>query len=93
MACRSKNPYGSCRAKMDKDCRLTSKHDHAWLPQNSKTCKDKWNGLHLNYKKITDYNKGIDHNIFYWELVVDECDKFHLPSQINCEFYEAIGMF
>jgi hypothetical protein len=63
------------------------------VPQNSKTCKDKWNGLHLDYKKITDYHKGTDHNIFYWELVVDECDKLHLPRQIDYEFYEVIDVF
>lgn len=66
---------------------------NAQVPQNSKTCKDKWNGLHSNYKKIAYYHKGIDHNTSYWELVVDECDKFHLPRQFGCEFYEAIDMF
>jgi hypothetical protein len=34
-------------------------------PQNNKMCKDKWNDLNLNYKKIVDYRKGIKHNIFF----------------------------
>jgi hypothetical protein len=64
---------------------------NAQVPRNSKTCKDKWNGLHLYYKKIANYHKGIDHNTSYWELVVDECDKLHLPRQFDYEFYEMIG--
>jgi hypothetical protein len=66
---------------------------NAHVPQNSKTCKDKWNGFHSYYKKIAGYHRGTDHNTSYWELVVDECDKLHLPRQFDCEFYEMINTF
>lgn len=38
-------------------------------------CKDKWDELNLNYKKILDYCKGTSHHISFWELIVYECDK------------------
>ncbi len=66
---------------------------NAWVPQNSKTCKDKYNDLHLNYKKYIDYHKGTSHDTSYQELVVDECDKLHLPRQFNYGFYKVIYGF
>jgi hypothetical protein len=32
---------------------------------NGKMCKDKWNCLNGNYKNITNYHKGLGHNISY----------------------------
>jgi hypothetical protein len=61
--------------------------------RNSKTCKDKYNGIHLILKKTIDYHKGANHNTSYWELVVDEHDKLHLPKEFNCGFYETIYVF
>jgi len=39
-------------------------------PQNNKMCKDKWNNLNLNYKKIVDYHKGIRHNIVFLDVSI-----------------------
>lgn len=61
-----------------------------WVPQNVKTCKDKWNDINSNYKKIVDYHKGTGHNTYFWELLIDECDNLHFPKQFNHEYYEAI---
>jgi hypothetical protein len=64
-----------------------------WVPQNVKTCKDKWNGINSNYKKIVDYHKGTGHNTYFWELLIDERDNLHFPKQFNHEYYEAIYVF
>ncbi len=32
--------------------------------------KDKWNVLNFNFKKITNYYMGIDHNTSFWDLIV-----------------------
>jgi hypothetical protein len=56
-------------------------------------CKDKWNYLNSNYKKILNYHKGINHNMSFWELVVDGCDKYHLLKQFKKEYYNTIKTF
>ncbi len=48
---------------------------------NGKMCKDKWNGLHSNYKKVIDYHAWTSHHIPFWDLIIEECD--HLFFQGN----------
>ncbi len=38
-------------------------------------CKDKWDELNLNYKKILDYSKCTNHHISFWDIIVYERDK------------------
>lgn len=51
-----------------------------WMMQNGGMCKDKWNKLNLDYKKISNYHKGTSRNISFWDLTIDKLDKFHLSK-------------
>jgi hypothetical protein len=62
----------------------------AW---NNKMCKNKWNDLNFDYKKITYYQKGIGHISSLWELNNNEQDKHHLLKKFNWEYYGAIEPF
>jgi hypothetical protein len=46
-------------------------------PHNGKMWKYKWNHINGNYKSFFDYHKGIGHQTSYWEMSIDEQDKFH----------------
>jgi hypothetical protein len=56
-------------------------------------CKDKWNGINLDFKKLFDYHKGTEHHTLYWELTTNECDNSHLPCSFNRKCYDAIEAF
>jgi hypothetical protein len=60
------------------------------VPCNGKMCKNKWNGLNSNYKKVTE---GTSHHIPIWGLTIKKCDHHYLPRQINREFYDIIQAF
>jgi len=60
-------------------------------PRNIKMFKDKWNWLNSDFKKSFDYHKGIGHNISYWELLIEECDKHYLQRHFN--YYNVIEVF
>jgi hypothetical protein len=62
---------------------------------NGKMCKDEWNFLNDNYKRILDYYEGTSHNTSYWEMNLKEKekDKFHPLRQSNEECYNVIGAF
>lgn len=60
-------------------------------PRNNKMCKDKWNYINEDYKRILDYHKGTRHNASYWDLIIEECDRFHLPKQYNEDCYNVIN--
>lgn len=49
-------PAMQCRYRITKE--LQKKHKIS-MPMNDTMCKDKWNVLNSNYKKIADYHKGI----------------------------------
>jgi len=55
------------------------------MPRNGTMCKDKWNGINSDFKKLSDYHKGTEHHTLYWELSTDKCDNYHLldPSIQN----------
>jgi hypothetical protein len=67
-------------------------HIHVRVPKNGKMCKDKWNRLNYNHKKL-DYHKGIGNHFFFWEMIAKEHDKHHLPHQFNKYFFDAIETF
>jgi hypothetical protein len=46
-------------------------------PYNGKMWKNKWKCINSNYKKKVNYHKGIGHHTSYWEMSIDEQDKFH----------------
>ncbi len=49
------------------------------MPRNGTMCKDKWNGINLDFKKLSNYHKGTKHHTLYWELTTDKHDNYHLP--------------
>ncbi len=49
-------------------------------PRNNKMCKGKWNYINEDYKRILYYHKGTRHNASHWNLIIEECDRFHLPK-------------
>ncbi len=61
--------------------------------RNGKMCKDKWNSINGDYKKIFDCHKGMGHNTSYWDLSLEDWDKFHLPKQFNENCYNTIKVF
>jgi hypothetical protein len=58
---------------------------------NGKMCKDKWNFLNDNYKKLLYYHESTSHNPSYWEMNLKE--KFHLLRQFSEECYNVIKVF
>jgi hypothetical protein len=42
-------------------------------------CKDKWNGLNSNYKRVSNFHLSIGHHTPLWDLIVEEHEKHHLP--------------
>jgi hypothetical protein len=56
-------------------------------------CKDEWNSFNFDYKKIIDYHKGIDNHTCFWDLVVEEKDRYHLPHQICQKLNDLIKEF
>jgi hypothetical protein len=38
-------------------------------------CKDKWNGLNSNYKRISNFHLSIGHHIPLWDLTMEEHEK------------------
>ncbi len=59
------------------------------VPRNNKMCKDKWNQLNFNYKKLSNYHQGIGHHTSFQELFKQECDQCHLPWAFSRKAYEA----
>ncbi len=70
---------------------MTCKQSHT--PRINKMCKDKWNYIHGDYKRILDYHTSIGNNTSHWDLTFKEWDIFHLPKQYNENYYNAIEAF
>jgi hypothetical protein len=51
-------------------------------------CKDKWNSLNIDYKKVSNYHKGIHNHICLWDVVSKEKEGYHLFRQFNQKFYD-----
>jgi len=45
------------------------------MPRNGKMCKNKWNGINLDFKKLSNFHKGTGHHTSYWKLTTDNHDK------------------
>ncbi len=56
-------------------------------------CKQKWNGLNYDYKKLLDYHKGIGYHNFFLNLFKKEHNQQHLLHAFNKECYETIETF
>jgi hypothetical protein len=64
--------------------------------KNSKSgtmCKDKWNVLNFNYKKLANYHKGTRNHTIFLELSFEKKERFHLPLHFNQKCYNAIEAF
>jgi hypothetical protein len=53
-------------------------------------CKEKWNGLNYDYKKLLDYHKGIGYHNSFLDLFTKERNQQHLLQAFNKECYETI---
>jgi hypothetical protein len=62
-------------------------------PRSGTMCKDNWNVLNFNYKKLADYHKGTGNHTSFWELSFEKKERFHLPFHFNQKFYNAIEAF
>jgi hypothetical protein len=56
-------------------------------------CKDKWNYINCEYKRIVDYHKGTGNNTSYLDLSLEKCNKFHLLKLFNGNYYNVIEVF
>ncbi len=56
-------------------------------------CKDKWNSLNSDFKKLINYHKGTRNHTCFWDLTFEEKEHFHLPCQYTWEHYELIEVF
>jgi hypothetical protein len=79
--------------KWDKIAKELQKLTTSRIAHIGKMCKNKWNGLNSDFKKISDYHTWTCHHTSLWELTMEECNKHHLPRQFNKEFYDAIESF
>jgi hypothetical protein len=56
-------------------------------------CKDEWNSLNFDFKKLSYYHKGTSNHTYFWEFLFADKERFHLPCQLNKKYYEAIEAF
>jgi hypothetical protein len=63
------------------------------VPRNGKMCKDKWNVLNFDYKKLVHYHKRIRHLPPLWDLTMEEWEKYHLLCHFNKKSSETINAF
>jgi hypothetical protein len=56
-------------------------------------CKDEWNSLNFDFKKLSYYHKGTSNHTYFWDLLFADKEHFHLPCQLNKKYYEAIEAF
>jgi hypothetical protein len=62
-------------------------------PRNDIMCKDKWNSMNSNFKKLVDYCKGMGNHTCFWDLKYEKKECYHLPCQYPREYYELIEVF
>jgi hypothetical protein len=75
---------------MGQDCQKSAKAHQSRIVRIGKMCKDKWNMLNFDFKKILNYHTQIGHHTSFWDLIMEKHDKHHLPRQFNKEFYNVI---
>ncbi len=62
-------------------------------PRSETMCKDNWNVLNFDYKKLADYHKGTGNHTNFYELSFQEKERFHSTLHFNQECYNAIESF
>lgn len=58
-------PFVQCSDKIDNDLEQKTQKKFA---RDGTMCKDKWNSLNSNNKKLIDYHKGIENHTYFWDL-------------------------
>jgi hypothetical protein len=76
--------------KMVEDNRRIAKVTQSKTLTNIKMCKDEWNGLNSNYKNGSNCHLKTNHHNPFYDLIIEEHHKHHLPRQFNTKFYGAI---
>lgn len=69
----------------------TKKRSHHY--QNAMACKDKWNGLYREYKKIWNQQKGIGFNKSYWTISVAVKEVLKLPKDFMLDLSNNMDSF
>jgi hypothetical protein len=64
---------------------------HFKIPWIGKQCKNKWNCVNDDYKKIHDYHKSTINNVSYQDLTLGKWHKVHLPRQFIEKCYNAFS--
>jgi hypothetical protein len=64
--------------KWNKIAEKLQKIVHMRVPRNGKMCKDKWNVLNFDYKKLVHNHKGTKHLPSLWDLTMEKWEKYHL---------------
>lgn len=62
-------------------------------PRNDVMCKDKWNSLNSNFKKLIDYHKGTSNHTCFWDLKYQKNECYYLLHQYTRGYYEFIEVF
>ncbi len=62
--------------KIDEELRIS--HNKKFF-HNGKMCKNQWNGLNSNYKRVSNFHLSIGHHTPLWDLVMEKHEKHHLP--------------
>jgi len=80
-------PFVQCSDKIDNDLEQKTQKKFA---RDGTMCKDKWNSLNSNNKKLIDYHKGIEIILTFgiYPLIY-----IYVPFQFNKKFYELIEAF
>jgi hypothetical protein len=67
-----------------------SKSRNVW---NREACENKWNSLIHDFRKISDYQARIGHNISYFQLNPKEKEKAKLPKSFYEPHYDFMASF
>jgi acyl-ACP thioesterase len=70
--------------------RTTQDHNLTRIPHFGKMCKDKRNNLNMITRK---FHIDIDHHNSLYDLMIEKCNKHHLPKKFNTKFYEVVKSF
>lgn len=73
----SKSTYGAYATTMEQDCKKIAKDRSHEGSKKWKMCKNKWNVMNFDYKKLVDYHKGTKHLPSFWELTMEKWEEYH----------------
>jgi hypothetical protein len=83
----------STAQRWDRIVKELQKATQSKFPKTGVMCKDKWNSLNFDFKKLSYYHKGTSNHTYFWEFLFADKERFHLPCQLNKKYYEAIEAF